>query len=49
MRRLLPAPRPTVQMLVCAAGCGTPLHPAAIAGTTHTTHPGCRLLRLVKP
>lgn len=24
----------------CAAGCGTPLHPAAAAGG-HTTHPGC--------
>lgn len=39
--RLLPAPSPAVQMLVCAAGCGTPLHPAAIAGTDLDTHPGC--------
>lgn len=39
--RLLPAPRPVVQMLVCASGCGTPLHPAAVAGTGLDTHPGC--------
>lgn len=39
--RLLPAPQPPVQMLVCATGCGTPLHPAAVAGTDLTTHPGC--------
>lgn len=38
---LLPAPRPAVQMLACVAGCGTPLHPAAVAGTDLTTHPGC--------
>jgi hypothetical protein len=48
-RRLLRAPRPRPQMLVCTAGCGTPLHPAAIAGTRFTTHPGCPTLRLVKP
>lgn len=39
--RLLPAPRPTAPMLTCAAGCGTPLHPAAVAGTNLDTHPGC--------
>lgn len=49
MKTLMPAPRPRPQMLVCAARCGTPLHPATVAGTTFTTHPGCRLLRLVKP
>jgi hypothetical protein len=32
---------PAAQTLLdCAAGCGTPLHPAAAAGG-HTVHPGC--------
>jgi hypothetical protein len=49
MKGLLPAPQRRPAMLACTAGCGTPLHPAAVAGTRHTTHPGCPTLRLVKP
>lgn len=40
MTAVLTLPVAVTTLLGCAAGCGTPLHPAAAAGG-HDRHPGC--------